>query len=145
MIYKTILTFWWQNNGTLEFRSQCHIFGWYIDIILTRCFRTIAIHLRHVLKTLEGDFKIQKENKKLYLGDSQMVNFLTRNPPVIQILSGDLSPIRLFTPKISTRCGHSTRKIISASRRIFLLFHVSFGCNTSIVYPSKSTPDVVIQ
>ena len=34
MIYKTILTFWWRNNGTLEFRSQCHIFGWYIDIIL---------------------------------------------------------------------------------------------------------------
>ena len=82
MIYKTILTFWWQNNGTLEFRSQCHIFGWYIDIILTRCFRTIAIHLRNFLKTLEGDFKIQKENKKLYLGDSQMVNFLTRKPPV---------------------------------------------------------------
>ena len=83
MIYKTILTFWWQNNGTLEFRSQCHIFGWYIDIILTRCFRTIAIHLRIFLKTLEGDFKIQKENKKLYLGDSQMVNFLTRNLPVV--------------------------------------------------------------
>ena len=83
MIYKTILTFWWQNNGTLEFRSQCHIFGWYIDIILTRCFRTIAIHLRNFLKTLEGDFKIQKENKKLYLGDSQMVNFLTRNPLVL--------------------------------------------------------------
>ena len=82
MIYKTILTFWWRNNGTLEFRSQCHIFGWYIDIILTKCFRTIAIHLRNFLKTLEGDFKIQKENKKLYLGDSQMVNFLTRKPPV---------------------------------------------------------------
>ena len=21
------LTFWWQNNGNLEFRSQCHIFA----------------------------------------------------------------------------------------------------------------------
>ena len=54
-----------------------------IDIILTRCFRTIAIHLRNFLNTLEGDFKIQKENKKLYLGDSHMVNFLTRKPPVL--------------------------------------------------------------
>ena len=26
LIYKTILTFWWQSNGKLEFRSQCHIF-----------------------------------------------------------------------------------------------------------------------
>ena len=47
-----------------------------------RCFRTIAIPFRHFLKTLEGDFKLQKKEKKLYLGDSQMVTFLTRKPPV---------------------------------------------------------------
>ena len=57
MIYKTKITFCWQNKFRIEFGSQCRIFRWYIDIML--CYIILDINILYyilcIIKTIAAN------------------------------------------------------------------------------------------